>query len=61
MTEGQNADAFNFAKGTLSGRNASSYQTNHFHTEAFVNFVFCANIVFRLFNDNQTGIRTDFM
>ena len=49
MTEGQNADAFNFAKGTLSGRNASSYQTNHFHTEAFVNFVFCANIVFQAF------------
>lgn len=39
MTEGQNADAFNFAKGTLS----------HFYTEAFVNFVFCANIVFQAF------------
>ena len=69
--EGQNADVFNFAKGTLSGRKRLVIPaTNHLYTEAFVNLLFCENTIFRLFGatkrefeptsckqGNQDGIR----
>ena len=62
VTEGQNADVFNFAKGTLRGRNASSYQQQTiFILKHLSIFYFVQTKFFRLFVTTKQEFEPDFM